>query len=300
MSLFNTFLFFLFLVIYMCGCGLMKILVKPTGKIEEYKNIDGLILPLKGYAVDYLNYYTLDEIKEIKAKFNKEVFVVINRMINNKDIDNLKEVLMKIEQLNITGIFFYDLAVLQLKKELNLKTDLVWNASHMTTNYKTCDYYYEKGVKYAYLSNEITLKEVLAIKEKSKITPMFTLVSYPVVATSFRHLVTNYNKYYGLDVNDSLEVLEKVSNEKYLLNESEFGTTFKYGKILNNCSALIKLREVAFPYVVLIEDMINHEVFLRVLDIIRSNGSISLINDLIGDNTGFLNKETIYKVKRDE
>lgn len=278
----------------------MKILVKPMGKIDEYKNIDGLILPLKGYSVDYLSYYTLDEVKSIKNKFTKEIFVVINRMITNKDIDKLKEVLMEIEKLNITGIFFYDLAVLQLKKELDLRTDLVWNASHMTTNYKTCDYYYEKGVKYAYLSNEITLDEVLSIKDKSKIVPMFTLISYPVVATSFRHLVTNYNKVYGLDNNNSLEIIERVSNEKYLLNEGEFGTTFKYGKILNNCSALTKLREVAFPYVVLIEDMIDHDVFLRVLDIIKNNGSLSLINDLVGDNTGFLNKETIYKVKKDE
>lgn len=278
----------------------MKILVKPMGKIEDYKNIDGLILPLKGYSVDYLNYYTIDEIREIRNKFTKEIFIVINRMIFNNDIDYLRKILKEIDILNVTGIFFYDLAILQLKKELDLKTDLVWNASHMTTNYKTCDYYYNKGVKYAYLSNEITFNEVISINEKSKIISMFSLVCYPVVATSFRYLVSNYNGVYRLKGNNSLEILERVTNDKYRLYESEFGTSFKYGKILNNLGVLDKLRDIDFPYGILIEDGIEHDIFMKVLDFIGGNGSLSLINDLIGTNTGFLNKETIYKVKKDE
>lgn len=282
----------------------MKILIKATKNIEEYQHIDGLILPLKDYSTDYESDYTLEEIIEIRKNTNKEIFIVMNRMIFNKDIKELKEVLKKIENLKITGIFFYDIAFLQLKQEMNLKTDLVWNATHMTTNYKTCNYYYEKKVKYAYLSNEITLKEILEIKEKSKIIPMITMISYPTVATSNRKLITNYHKMHNLEEKKNLEIEEKVTKEKYLVTENKFGTTFKYGKILNNIEALEKLKEVDFPYLILIEDGIDHSTFQRILTIIDQNRKkskkVDEIYSLIGNNTGFLNKETIYKVKKDE
>lgn len=282
----------------------MKILIKPTEKIEKYQHIDGFILPLKDYSIDYESNYTLEEIIEIRRNTNKEIFIVMNRMIFNQDIINLKEILQKIEALKITGIFFYDLAFLKLKQELNLKTDLVWNAPHMTTNYKTCNYYYDKKVKYAYLSNEITLKEILEIKEKSKIIPMMTLISYPTVATSKRKLITNYHKMHNLENKENLTIEEKITKEKYLVTENKFGTTFKYGKILNNMAALEKLKEVDFPYLILIEDGISHNIFQKILTIIdknrKENIKVDEIYDLIGNNTGFLNKETIYKVKKDE
>ena len=72
-------------------------------------------------------------------------------------------ILVQLDKMNITGVFFYDLAVLELKRELNLNIDLVWNQTHMVNNYKTCNYYYSKGVKYALLGKEITLDEILEI-----------------------------------------------------------------------------------------------------------------------------------------
>ncbi len=280
----------------------MKLLIKPNSYTEEFTNCDGLILPLKNYSVDYETYFTLNEIKTIRNTFKKEIFVVINKMIFNNEIEKISIILKELDSLNITGIFFYDLAILQLKQDLNLKIDLVWNATHMTTNYKTCDYYHEQGVKYAYLSNEITLKETLEIKEKSQIIPMFTLIAYPPVAMSRRHLITNYNKMHNLENNDYLEIEEKVTKEKYKVFENINGTTFKYSKVLNNTEALEQLVKVDFPYLILIEDGIEHKVFINILNIINNylttNSSLKEISDLIGNNTGFLNKETIYKVKK--
>ncbi len=277
----------------------MKILVKPSlSQINEYKNIDGFILPLKEYSTDYESYFTIDEIINIKTKSNKEIFVVLNRMFFNEDIDSLKQILKKIDELNLTGIFFYDLSILQLKKELNLKTDLVWNATHMVTNYKTCNYYLEKGVKYAYLSNEITFNEIIEIKEKSNIIPLFTLIGYPTVANSNRYLITNYNKMHNLKNNSKLIIEEKITKDKYILSENKFGTTFKYGKVLNNSTILHTLKEINFPYIVLIEDFIDHNDFLKILDIINNKEDYTEIAKLVGNNTGFLNKETIYKVKK--
>ena len=241
----------------------MEILIKPTNNILEYKEVDGFILPLLNFSVDYKNYYSLDDIKKIVSETDKKIFVVINKMIENDEIENLKEVLLELDKLNISGVFFYDLAVLELKKELNLNIDLVWNNTHMVTNYYTSNYYYDKGCKYSYLSNEITIDEIIEFKKNAKAKLIFMLLGYPVVSFSKRKLLTNS------DFDKELKIKEPKSLQEYKVIESEFGTTFKYNKIRNNASCLKELIDNKLDYIYLIEDDINHNSFLEALKLTK-------------------------------
>ena len=129
-------------------------------------------------------------------------------------------------------MFFYDLSILELKKELHLNLDLVWNNTHMVTNYYTSNYYYDKGCKYSYLSNEITIDEIIEFKKKAKAKLIFMLLGYPVVSFSKRKLLTNSN------FEKELKIKEPISKQEYKVIESKFGTTFKYNKVRNNASCL--------------------------------------------------------------
>ena len=102
----------------------MKILIEANVKNKKnLENTSGLILSLKDYSVQSSITYTLEEIKEIvKTNPTLEIFINLNKNFFNDEIENLKEVLLELDTLNIKGIFFYDLAILQLKKELGLKT----------------------------------------------------------------------------------------------------------------------------------------------------------------------------------
>lgn len=287
----------------------MELIVKPKN-IESINYIDSkfsLLLPLRDFAVDYETYFTLEEIRKIKEENkNKKIYIVINRMIYNEDIEILKEILLTLENIKITAIFFYDEAVLMLKKELNLSTELVWNSTFMVTNYKTCSYYYDKGVKYALLSNEITLNDMLIIKEKSKIEPIVMLFGYPTIATSKRPLIKNYNKINNYNDSDHLLITEKTTKTGYILIENKHATTFKKNKILNITSVLNTLVEKGFNYYLISEELLDKEIFINILEILKEsldNGEISLkdvreIKQLIGGNTGFLYRKTIYKVKK--
>lgn len=287
----------------------MELIVKPKN-IESINYIDSkfsLLLPLRDFAVDYETYFTLEEIRKIKEENkNKKIYIVINRMIYNEDIEILKEILLTLENIKITAIFFYDEAVLMLKKELKLSTELVWNSTFMVTNYKTCSYYYDKGVKYALLSNEITLNDMLIIKEKSKIEPIVMLFGYPTIATSKRPLIKNYNKINNYNDSDHLLITEKTTKTEYILIENKHATTFKKNKILNITSVLNTLVEKGFNYYLISEELLDKEIFINILEILKEsldNGEISLkdvreIKQLIGGNTGFLYRKTIYKVKK--
>ena len=276
----------------------MEVLVKPVYNIDEYDCADGFVLPLKGFSVDYSNYYNIQQIKEIIKKTEKKIFVVINKMIENDEIEDLKNILIELNSLKIEGIFFYDLSLLELKKELELNIDLVWNNTHMVTNYYTCNYYYDKGCKYSYLSNEITIDEIIDLKKNTKSLLIFMLLGYPVVSFSKRKLITNS----GLENN--LKIKEPISKQEYKVIENEFGTTFKYNKVRNNASCLKELIDNKINYVYLIEDDIDHERFIEGLKLTceyidePNELYVKKMGDLFGSDTGFLHRRTIYKVTK--
>ncbi len=281
----------------------MKLLIEKIDNNFDNLNVDGIILALNDLSIQSIKYYSLDEIKSIKEKYpNLEIFIKINKNILNKDIDLLKESLIELDKLKVNGVFFYDLALIQIKKELNLSIDLVWDQTHMVNNYKTCDYYYSKGVKYALLGKEITLEEILEIINKSKITSMVEVLSIPNIAFSKRKLLTNFYKDLHKEVNKDILVEEKVSNSTYEVMEEESGTNFFLERVVNGTSIIKELYDVDTKYIIFREYKIPDfkELLIDTKEYIKGDcldtNYIEKYKKL-GDFTNFFFKKTIYKVK---
>lgn len=281
----------------------MKLLVEPMNKENLKFNCDGLILAIKDYAVESNTYFTLEEIKNISDSFSGEIFVKLNKNLMNDDIPFVKDILVQLDKMNITGVFFYDLAVLELKRELNLNIDLVWNQTHMVNNYKTCNYYYSKGVKYALLGKEITLDEILEIIDLSDITSMVEVVSKPSVAFSKRKLVSNYYKDMGIDGSKEIIVNEKVSNLNFYIKEDSNGTVFFLDLITNGTGIIRDLYDNGCSYIIMREYGIDNfrELVNDTMEYIKdscSDLSYVLKYKKLGDSTNFFFKKTIYRVKK--
>ena len=284
----------------------MKLLIEPSNKNKLYLDIvDGVILPLDDLAVESNIYFTLEEIEKISKNYNDvEMFVKINKNLMNDDIDKVRDILIKLDKLKIKGIFFYDLAILQLKKELNLDVDLVWNQTHMVNNYKTCNYYFEKGVKYALLGKEITLDEIKEILEKSKIISMVEVVSRPSVAFSKRKLVSNYLKNEGRALENKLTIKEKITDTFYDVVEDKNGTSFYLNRIMNGTSIIKELFDNECSYIIFREYGLEDNFFQLIIDTKKYILNGCLEKDyvdkykILGDDTNFFFKKTIYRVKK--
>lgn len=283
----------------------MKLLIECSKKETSLFDIaDGIILPLKGFSVESVCYFTYEEIEKIVKTSKCEVFVKMNKNFMNEEIDSLIEVLKKLDGLGVKGVFFYDLAVLELKKELSLSIDLVWNQTHMVNNYKTCDYYHSKGVRYALLGKEITLEEIKEICSKSKISSMVEVVSRPSVAFSKRKLVTNYYCDLGESGSSELVITEKVSGDQYHLIEDENGTSFFLDTITNGTSIINDLYSVNVEYIIMREyglENIFSELVTDTMEYIHNscvNNNYVLKYKKLGDYTNFFFKKTIYRVKK--
>lgn len=281
----------------------MKLIVEPINKNDLYTDIvDGIILPIEDYSIGSTIYFSLEEIKDITNNTNIEVFINLNKNLMNEDISKVEKLLKELDKLNIKGIFYYDIALVKLKKDLNLKVDLIWSQTHMVNNYRTCDYYYSKGVKYALLGKEITLEEIKEIITKSKITSMVEVVSIPHVAFSKRKLLTNFYKDLKKEVNKDILVEEKVSNSTYEVMEEDNGTSFFLEKITNGTSIIKDLYEANCEYIIFREYKIPDfkELIIDTKEYIKGNcldNSYVEKYKKLGDYTNFFFKKTIYKVK---
>ena len=284
-----------------------KLLLEPKSNISLIEKCDGIILGLKGYSIGYEIEMTIEQIKSFVEQYpKKDIFVVINKNIMNEELSSVEAILKELETVNIEGILFYDLSVLFIKQKNNLKINLVWNQTHMVTNYNTCNYYNSEGCKYAYLSSEITLDEMLEIINKSQIRTLVKVFGHPVMAHSKRKLLTNYFKHIRKKKNSNTYTIRETHlGKEYIINEDNNGTTVFEGKLVNGIKPSFDLNGKVDYFI--IEEQANYidetiDVFNKVINNKIEVGEATKVLDTYYSNAteGFFYTKTIYKVKDDE
>ena len=80
----------------------MRLLVEPSYKDSNiFNTCKSVILSLKDYSVQGFCYFTIDEIIDIKNKYKDiEIFVSLNKNFLNHEVEGLKDVLIKLSELN--------------------------------------------------------------------------------------------------------------------------------------------------------------------------------------------------------
>lgn len=289
----------------------MKITVIPSkNKIKDYLvYTDSFIFPLQDFSFNYETFFSLEEIIKFKEENKeKDVFVCINKPIYNDDIESLKETLIKLNG-KVDSVLFYDISILKLTKELELKYNLIWDNPYMLTNYNICNFYLDNNVNSGVVSNEITINEIKQIKEATNMKLMLLVLGKTPVAFSKRKLVTNYYKSKDKEImTNNISIVEPVSKKEYLVKENSIGTYFNNKEILNGLIYLDTFKEIKIDYLIFKEEDIEHSKFISILDKTKEYLNKKIIskefqNDikkLIGNNTFFLDEETIFKVKNDE
>ena len=284
-----------------------KYLLEPKKNISLIEQFDGILIGLKDYSVGYEMEMTIEELKAFQKEYpQKELFVVFNKNIMNEELEEVEKLLKKLETFQVQGVLFYDLAILSICQKSKLNLPLVWNQTHMVTNYNTCNYYYNEGCKYAYLSSEITLDEMLEIIEKTKIKTMVKIFGHSAMAHSKRKLLSNYFKHIQKEKKkDRYKIQEIHLDKEYIVKEDSIGTTVFDGALVNGIRPSFSLMNQV-DYLILEE---QENFFRETIDVfhkvreksITEKTAISTLNNFYPNSTeGFFYTKTIYKVKKDE
>ncbi len=276
-----------------------KLLLIPINKGNfidlNNKNIDGFIIGLKDYSVFTSYDITIEEIKEILKLTNKEIYISITKPLFVKDIEKIRPIIKELSKLNINGIIYDDIGLLNVAKDYNIK--LIWNQLHLVTNYETCNYWQKKGIDGSILSTELMLEDFINIKKNTSLSIFVYIYGYLPMFESSRELLSNYFKYMNSNMKNDYYYLYEKERDKYYPIYEHNNNTYVLEDIIDGIEEVNILKENKIDYIIL--NGLNHEemIFNNIVD--------SYIEALAGkttrksNNKGFLYKETIYKVKNE-
>lgn len=272
-----------------------KIILKINNDNDILYPSNGYIFGIKNFSICFGKTYTVDEVIDIKRN-NKEkkVFASLNRPVFNNELDAYKSTLKQLDSGLLDGIIIGDVAALTY----DLKTPLVLDQLHLNNSYYAINHYKENGVSGIMLTNDITLDDINVIYDNTNALLFKQVFGYPHLSTSNRRLVTNYLNHFNLENESrSYEISEENSDSYYKVIEDDFGTHILGDKPLNLLSVYDKLKvDYAVVDGYLLDDI------KMVLDAFLNNdlSKNEMIEKKYNTNDGFINKETIYKVKNDE
>lgn len=276
-----------------------KLLVQPKDlnhlKYLCDKDVSGFIIGIKNYAIFQSLKLETKDIKKIDLK-DKELYVSMNKPIYNNELKEVEKVLKELSKIKINGLIFEDIAIFNINKRLNLGLNLIWGQMHLPTNYSTCNYWLSKGVKGAFLSTELMLSDFINIKKNTNMNIMVYIYGHLPIFESSRTLISNYLTHIKKPKKDNYYLLHEKEKDKFYLIYEEYNNTFILDDVLNGINEMKEIVKSDINYVVLNSLYIETKEFNKDLD-----NFISCINGkyIKKENTytGFLHKESIFKVK---
>lgn len=247
--------------------------------ISDYRKagVSAFLFGLSNYCVGY-NTYTLDDIKNVEVS-NK--YLLINRVLDCKAIDELKVILKDIS--GIKGIVFEDIGLVNVLNDFDGEKILFQN--HFGTNKDSINFWLDR-VDSVFVSNEITYDEIDYICKNVKKDVVLHLYGYNQVMYSRRLLLSNWSERFNIEKKSTNVISDISSGIKFRAMENEYGTVM-YSQNVFNGSRLLGLDNVKYYYVN--TTMVDHNV---IMDFLTNKEHSSEDED-----NGFLDRETIYKLK---
>ena len=98
---------------------------------------------------------------------NKKVYVTVNIVFHNDDLEGLEDYLIFLGNAKVDGIIASDIVVLKKIKELGIKTKVILSTQASTLNHETAKFYKSLGVKQIVLAREAMKEDIERIKKET-------------------------------------------------------------------------------------------------------------------------------------
>lgn len=229
------------------------------------------------------------ELKDLNEQLkDKKLWVLVNALIEEHNLDELVDHLAKLNEIKIAGILFQDFSVLQICKENNYNFEMIYSPDTLNTNQATLNYLKTLGINSAFLAREIPLDEKMMIAKNNDLKTMVQVHGVEYMAYSKRKLLSNYFKETGIDhgvlIDDNLTIQANAVNYRCHIYEDKFGCHVLSEKQL--CTLDILSNFSCFDYLYFESLFIDD---LKVVEI------VSLYQEAINS----ISKETYGKVSKE-
>lgn len=206
-------------------------LLAPAGNLEKIKiafknGADAVYTGVRRFGLrKYADNLTIEELEyavTLANKQNKKLYLVLNGLSHDTDINSLKIFLTQLNSINPHGLIIADIGVMTLAKELS-SIPLHISTQANITNYRTALLWKEAGAERVVTARELSLKECLIIKEKANIEIEVFIHGSMCSGYSGKCVLSNYTA--GRDANRGGCIQN--CRHKYTLYNKDFKETDK-------------------------------------------------------------------------
>ena len=153
-------------------------LLSPAGDLERLKvtllygadavYIGGQKYSLRANATNF----SIEEIKEgcdFAHKLNKKVYLTLNIVFHNEDMDGVEEYIKDVVEAGIDAFIVSDPFIISHIKTNYPNVEVHLSTQNSTSNYSAVEYFKEEGINRVVLARELSKKEIKEIIDKTKV-----------------------------------------------------------------------------------------------------------------------------------
>ena len=272
-------------------------LLAPSGDLERLKiaclyGADAIYIGGQDYSLraNALN-FSIDDIREAVKyahSLNKRVYVTVNIVFHDKDLNNVSDYLCKLDEIGVDAIIVSDVVIMDLWKKLNLKLELHVSTQASSLNYEVVKFYKELGATRVVLAREASKNDIKRIKDETGIEIETFVHGAMCTSVSGRCVLSNYATNRDSNRGGCAQVCRFVFNPDN--SDQVFSMTPKDLNMISNIEEMIKVGVNSFKvegrmrsiyYIATVIYVYRHlidKVVNKTLDDAYTKYSLSILN----------------------
>jgi putative protease len=248
----------------------------------------------------------LQKASTILEEQGKDLYIALNIMMHNQDVEDVKEFFLFLKNLKVSGIIFGEVGVYEIAKEVGMEDLLIYNPETLNTNSYDPVFWKQLGIKGLTISKEITLEDLKDICKDSPLELSMIGHGHLNMFHSRRPLIENFFKYQRSEYeelinNRKLRIVEEIRNESYPIFQDRHGTHIFRDKALESFREIREIKDALDVFIIdgifkdtdyLMEVM---QTYQRIVDEDNQTLAEEKTKEYKEDHdSGFLYKKTVY------
>lgn len=259
-----------------------------------------------------------DQLIQLKKQVHPKakLFVLVNALVEQKYIEDLKEHLKMLHEIEIDGILFQDFGILHICREKQYSFELIYAPDTLNTNHETLNFLATKGIDGAFLAREIPLEEKQNIAKHTNIKTMIQIHGIEYMGYSKRNLLKNYFDVIQYDKTsskkDKITIIADKQEDATYLYEDQYGSHMLTKKQIACIDVMSQLTDFTYLYLdsLFIEPFTFVEIvylYVQAMQDIKQGNYAKEAKNLkellikldpkISYHHGFLFDHTVYKIE---
>ena len=284
----------------------MEIIVK-VNKLEDVytlDNVDAYLLANRQFSYRFVESFCINKINKVRKyahENNKKVYVLINKIFKDDELEKLEVFLTKLKKANVDGIFFTDFAVFMLAEKLEMADKCIFYHETFLRNTYDILTYQESGIKKIICSKDMHLKDIKLLPKENKDSYGIICFGYIPLYESQRKILTHYismNKLpKSLIHSTTLSLKEHTRDDRYKVIEQEGVSSIFDSKVYSYLPYIKELSENINMFIV--DSLFFETSYIKeVVELIKKahqgidvTEELTKLDESISFTDGFLNKK---------